>query len=67
MVKTIAEAMKQYGQVEITNKTKIVMIKGLDGETYKIDLIRQRQPKKQGALIKQVWIRDNAIIRILSK
>ena len=46
MIKTIAEAVKQYGQVEITNKTKIVMIKGLDGETYKIDLIRQRQPKK---------------------
>ena len=46
MIKTIAEVMKQYGQVEITNKTKIVMIKGLDGETYKIDLIRQRQPKK---------------------
>lgn len=43
MIKTIAEAMKQYGQVEITNKTKIVMIKGLDGETYKIDLIRQRK------------------------
>ena len=47
LIKIIAEALKNEGLVvEITNKSKIIEF-NVNGNHYKIDLIKQRPPKKK--------------------